>query len=265
MTELNERSKQIRRDAYHLSKANGGYHYGGSFSCVEILIALFDHVMNRPFDFILSKGHSCWPYYVLLREAGFDPKLEGHPSRDPVNGILATTGSLGHGLPIGVGMALARKMNNKSGQIYVLMGDGECQEGTTWESMQIAGKHELGNLTVIVDHNKIQGSGFINDILIRSGDGQNVDTFAEDLYTISDRLGWGNLATPPHYLGVDGHNVELLAEQLSPANYLSDTMPHLIITNTIKGKGVSFMENKPEWHAKWPDAKHEKQLLEELV
>jgi transketolase len=249
MTELNERSKQVRRDTYALSKANGGYHYGGCFSATEILIALFDHIMTEDDVFILSKGHACWPMYVLLREKGKRPKLEGHPSRDPHNGVAASTGSLGHGLPIGVGRAIARKILNKPGRVFVLMGDGECQEGTTWESMLIAGHHRLGNLTLVVDYNRIQGSGFIEDISLRS-------MFC--MQEIAEHSGWASVALP-------GHNIELLNSGLSNTAAAEMDRPQLIIAETIKGKGVSIMENKPEWHAKWPNAEEEEIILRELA
>jgi len=239
---LNNRSKQIRRDLIKLSKANGGYHFGGSFSCVEILIALFDEVLESTDKFILSKGHACWGYYVLLREMGLNPRLEGHPTRDKYNGVHCTTGSMGHGLPTGVGMAMAKKFKGEKGKVYVLMGDGECQEGTTWESLLIAGKHKLDNLVVIVDYNKIQGSGFVNDILPMSS-----------LGIIAKELGWS-------YKPINGHNMIAIRVALTCEN----TQPTFIVADTIKGKGVSFMEDKPEWHARWLDDEHEKLAMNEL-
>ena len=246
MSDLSERGKQIRRDTIKLSKANGGYHYGGSFSAVEILIALFDHVMTEDDIFILSKGHACFPYYVLLREKGCNPKLEGHPTRDPHNAVEASTGSLGHGFPIGVGRAMARKIKGVTGRVFVLMGDGECQEGTTWESMLIAAHHRLDNLTIIIDWNGIQGSGNTNNIL-RIPFGR--------LGEIMELFSWG-----VEYM--DGHDIKGLCDQLSNPHV---NMPNLLIAHTTKGKGVSFMEGKPEWHAKWPNLKEEKQALEELA
>lgn len=241
---LNERSKQIRRDTIALSKANGGYHYGGSFSAVEILIALYDHVLKDDDKFILSKGHACWPLYVLLRERGLDPKLEGHPSRDERNGIHCTTGSLGHGLPTAVGMAMAKKLNWEPGIIYVLMGDGECQEGTTWESMLIAAKYKLDNLVVIVDQNSIQGSGRTRDVLPNT---------LTALCNGSCAVGWVDES-------VDGHDVGAIIKALD----IRKGRPIFILAKTIKGKGVGFMEDKPEWHAKWPSPEEEAQALEEL-
>lgn len=242
---LDERSKEIRRKAFELSKANGGYHFGGSFSCAEILIALFDHILKPDDVFILSKGHGCWCYYALLQEKGFCPKLEGHPHRDPHNGIPWTTGSLGHGLPAAFGMALARKMLGKPGRVFVLMGDGELQEGTTWETLLLAGKHQTDNLIAIVDNNGCQGSGRCDDILPPT-------PFLRGAVWES---GWATLS-------VDGHHVKRLCYVITTRTSINK--PYLIIADTVKGKGVSFMEGKPEWHARFPNQEQEAQLLEEL-
>ena len=240
---LNKRSRQIRRDTIKLSKANGGYHYGGCFSAVEILISLYDHVLTDDDKFILSKGHACWPYYVLLRERGYRPRLQGHPTLDEKNGIHYTTGSEGHGLPAAIGMALARKIQNRSGKIYVVIGDGECQEGTTWESLLLACHYKLDNLVVIADWNGIQGSGYVKDILP-----------IPNLDKIAMLLGW-------EVSSVDGHNCSPLIEAL---RHEEKDKPHLIIAHTVKGKGVSYMENQPCWHAQWPSPEYENQALEEL-
>lgn len=242
---LSERSKQVRRDTISLSKANGFYHYGGAFSCVEILITLFDNVLADDDRFILSKGHAAPSYYVLLRESGFNPKLGGHPERDPYNGILCTTGSLGHGLPNAVGMALAKKFKKKKGRVFVLMGDGECQAGTTWESMLIASQHNLDNLVAIVDWNGIQGSDYCGMILPLTGG---------MLYQIANLIGWQTES-------VDGHDISgLISEMEMPRN-----KPLLIVAHTVKGHGVSFMENQPKWHSNWLSPDLEKQALEELA
>jgi transketolase len=240
---LNARSKQVRRDAIAISKANGGYHYGGSFSCVEILINVFDTLLQKEDRFILSKGHGCWAYYVLLRERGYNPTLEGHPHYEPQNGIHCTTGTMGHGLPVGMGMSLARKLNNNNSKVFVLMGDGECQEGTTWESVLIASRLKLKNLIVIVDNNKIQGSGFVDEIL-------PVDNV---LIQAATAAGW-------NVHRIDGHNDDLLK-----INFNINDMPTLVVADTIKGKGVSFMENKPKWHSNWLAGDLEKQALQELT
>ncbi len=239
---MNERSKQVRKDAIKLSKANGGYHWGGSFSCTEILIGLYDNILKPNDIFILSKGHGCWCYYVLLREKGYEPKLEGHPSLDPQNGIHATTGSLGHGLPFGIGIALAKKLKKEPGKVYVLMGDGECQEGTTWESLLLAVKLNLTNLVVIIDDNKIQGSGFTGKI-----------NSITDICRIAEMIGWKTMS-------INGHDIKQINNAL--LRYSQD--PVLIKANTIKGKGVSFMEDGPEWHSNWLTDELEEKAMEEL-
>lgn len=240
---LNERSKQVRRDAIDLSLKNGGYHYGGSFSCAEILIHLFDKIMTKDDRFILSKGHGCWVYYVILRELGFNPTLEGHPHYEPENGIWCTAGSMGHGLPVGMGQALARNLKNEPGKIFVLMGDGECQEGTTWESILIAGHLKINNLVAIIDNNKIQGSGFVKDIM----------PAVNSVEAAASAAGW-------EVINIDGHN-----EELCSVDFENQDKPILIIADTVKGKGVSFMEGKPKWHSNWLGGDFLKQALEELA
>jgi transketolase len=242
MTELNLRSKKLRIDIINLSKANGGYHYGGSFSCAEILINIYDKILQNDDIFILSKGHGCWGYYVLLKEKGFSPKLEGHPHRDIQNGVYWTTGSEGHGFPVGIGIAFAKKKMNKNGRVFVLIGDGECQEGTTWESMLLAGHLKLDNLIIILDNNGIQGSGFTKDILPIGNIGKVAELLNLDVSVIN------------------GHDNNEIVETLSKKN----AKPHFIVANTIKGKGVSYMENSPPWHAKGPNPELEKKALDEL-
>lgn len=243
IAELAARSRHIRRQTLELGTKNGGYHFGGSFSATEILIALYDVVMDDADTFIFSKGHACWPWYVLLRELGYQPELAGHPSLDAGNGITCTTGSEGHGLPIGIGMAMARKRLGRPGRIYVLVGDGECQEGTTWESMLVAAHHGLDNLVAIVDYNGIQGSGYVNEILPLRG-----------LSRVAMVLGWS-------VVEIDGHSypevIRALREQ-------TQSRPSMIVANTIKGKGVSYMENRPEWHAKFPSPEELARAHEEL-
>jgi len=232
---LSNRSKEIRLQTIRLAKPNGGYHFGGSFSAVEILLSVFDD--EREGDrFIMSKGHGCWPYYVLLQERGLKPILEGHPKLDPINGVNFTTGSEGHGMPAALGMALARKVTGRPGKIIVLIGDGECQEGTTWESLLIGAKQKLNNVVVVIDFNGIQGSGYLRDIL-------PVDAIGP----CANEIGWD-------VRHVNGHDIG----DLTNAIHGGETgKPRLVVAHTIKGKGVSFMEDKPEWHAKWVDAEHE--------
>jgi transketolase len=239
---LNKRSKDLRRQAIKLSKENGGYHFGGSFSCAEILIDLYDSILNSDDFFILSKGHGCWVYYCLLIEKGFSPKLEGHPHYDPYNGIYCTTGSMGHGFPTAIGLALSKKIKKGPGKIFVLLGDGECQEGTTWESLLIAGKLQLDNLVVIIDNNKIQGSGNTVEIL----------DAVPSLMKAAEVSGW-------EVVEIDGHDQSLIKT-------VSRTVekPLLINANTIKGYGVSFMENTVKWHSNWLNNEMEKLAMEEL-
>lgn len=240
--QLDKRSKQLRVDTIELALANGGYHFGGSFSCVEILRVLYEGLLTEDDRFIMSKGHACWPWYVILRELGYKPKLTGHPSRDPHAGILATTGSLGHGLPIGIGLALAKQQKDEPGVVYVLMGDGELQEGTTWESMLIAAKYKLNNLKVVVDWNNIQGSGFNNQVLP-----------IESIWQIFAAAGWSTCIA-------DGHDMQCLKEKIAE----DDVDPRLIGARTVKGAGVSFMENDPKWHACWLAGDLKAQAMEEL-
>jgi len=240
---LSARSKQVRRDAIDISLKNGGYHYGGSFSCAEILVNLFDIIMKEDDRFILSKGHGCWVYYVLLRELGFNPTLEGHPHYEPENGVWCTAGSMGHGLPVGIGQALARKLRGDNSKVFVLMGDGECQEGTTWESVLIASRLKLNNIVAIVDYNKIQGSGWCDDIM----------PAIPALIGSAEKSGW-------QVVEIDGHNDDLVQ-----IDYESQDKPMLVIANTVKGKGVSFMEGQPKWHSNWLGGDFLKQALEELA
>ena len=240
---LTERGKKLRIQTIELAKPNGGYHFGGSFSCIEILIALFDDVLkeNEKNKFVMSKGHACWPYYVLLRELGHDPLLEGHPHIG--NGVNYTTGSMGHGMPATLGMAMARNILNEKGQLYVLIGDGESQEGTTWESMLIAKRFNVGNLTVIVDMNGIQGSGYVDEILPVTALGDTARA-----------IGW-------NVQEVNGHNISEVTNSLK--NIQGD-VPKMIICHTIKGKGVPYMEDVPAWHAQWVDDEKEAGIRELL-
>lgn len=242
--ELNQRVKDVGREMIKLGVDNGGYHFGGGLSAIHLLVALYDEVLTDEDRFILSKGHSCWAQYVFLRERGLDPKLEGHPSRDPENGIWCTTGSEGHGLPVGLGMAKARKMQGRDGRIFVMMGDGECQEGTTWEAMLTAASHNLDNVVAILDWNGIQGSGFVRDILPMP-----------DIGKIAEIIGWAVTT-------IDGHDFEEIFPALGKA---TPGKPHMIVANTVKGKGVSYMEDVPSWHARFPNKEELQQAYEELT
>ncbi len=237
-----KRCNELRIKTLDLSLETGLSHLAGSFSMIELLTTLYDHILKEDDKFILSKGHACLPYYLLLRERGYNPHLSGHPEIDPVNGIHCTTGSLGHGLPIGVGMAMARKFRNKDGKIYVMMSDGECQEGTTWESSLIASKYKLDNLTAIIDNNKIQATDWVDNVLPLG-----------DLRKKFESFGW-------HVSEIDGHNFEEVESALKK----SYDQPYMIVANTVKGKGVSYIENNPEWHAKKPKPERLEQAYREL-
>lgn len=244
LKKLKEKAKDLRKRVLILTKEKGEGHLGGSFSIIEILIWLFKKVLKKEDKFILSKGHSCYPLYFLLQEKGFFPKLLPHPEIDEKNGIFATTGSLGHGFPLGVGMALARKLLKKRGKIYVLMSDGELEEGTTWESALIAKRFNLDNLIVIVDNNGLQAIGKIEEI---APSFKKIDKIFKD---IGFEVVKGN-----------GHSFSSLEKVFRRKNFKK---PKIVILKTIKGKGVSFMENNLQWHAKVPDEQEFQRALKEL-
>lgn len=238
---LSEIAKGLRRNVLKLASETGEAHLGGSFSEIEILVSLYDKVLKEEDKFILSKGHAYAPLYLLLKEQGYNPHFSGHPDIDVENGIYCTTGSLGHGLPMGTGMAFARKLKGQKGRIYVLMSDGECQEGTTWEASDIASQYKLNNLTAIVDYNEIQALSRVEEV----SPANFVDKF--------NAFGW-------HVDEVDGHNFQQLIQTLRK----EVEKPHMIIAYTTKGKGVSFMESDPSWHARPPTKEQLKQAYEEL-
>jgi len=231
-SELENRAKILRRRTLDLGVEKiDAVHLGGAFSSIELLVSLYDVILRDKDTFILSKGHSCYPLYVLLRERGYNPKIMGHPEIESKEGIYATTGSLGHGLPQSVGRAFARKIKNEEGHIYVLLGDGEIQEGTTWESSLFAVQHKLDNLTAIVDYNKIQGSTYVNEV-----------SPLGDLREKFKVLGW-------HTLEINGHS---FGEIIPALKSIVEGKPAMVVAHTTKGKGVSFMENNPKWHGGVP-------------
>ena len=257
-------AKRIRRTILDMVYRTKSPHIGSSFSIVEVLIALYFKFLNispsNPIDqerdrFILSKGHACPALYAVLAERGFITKddlnsfatnggvLEQHPSIDIKNGIEITTGSLGHGLSIGVGMVLAQRMDGKNYKVYVLLSDGELNEGSTWEAVMFAGHHKLSNLIAIVDCNGLQALGYTREIIDLNPVGKKWKDF-----------NW-------HVQKVDGHDFEQIFKALSS---LSPDRPNAIILHTIKGKGVSFMENKVLWHYRAPDDKEYELAMREL-
>ncbi len=240
---LEKKARELRIETLDLSLETGDAHLGGCFSEIEILVSLYGYVMKEEDTFILSKGHCCHPLYILLRQKGYNPKISVHPDIDPANGISCTTGSLGHGLPIGTGMAFARKIKKQKGRIYVLMGDCECYEGTLWEASNIARHYKLDNLVVIVDQNKLGALGKIDDTL---GFGNLSETFRVFGYYVSE---------------VDGHSFQELIPALRKQGY---EKPRAVICHTVKGKGVSYMEGNPEWHARRVTPERIKQAYKEL-
>ncbi len=225
------KARKLRQDTFKAFVKYGEAHLGGGFSMIEMLIALHEVVLKEEDKFILSKAHASFPLCLLLKEKGYDPKLTTHLEIDIENGIHCTTGSLGHGLPIGTGMALARKLREKSGKIYVMMSDGECQEGTTWESLLIGARHKLDNLVVLVDYNKIQALSTLDEALP-----------LHDLSTKFKAFNWDCAEVN------NGHSFEELLPVLQESN--AEGKPRVIIAHTIKGKGIKPFENDPAWHAR---------------
>jgi len=256
-------TKEIRKSIVYMAHYSMASHVGACLSIVEILYTLYFKVLNvDPLNpekndrdkFILSKGHASAALYATLAERGFFSKklldkyyidngvLPGHLDMQSVPGIEISAGSLGHGLSIGVGMALANKTDNNSGKIFVLIGDGESNEGSIWEAVMLAPALKLNNLTVIIDYNKLQGFGCTNEIINQS-----------NMFERWKSFGW-------EVMEVDGHNTEELENSLKKES----SCPKIIIANTVKGKGISFMENKLEWHYKSPNEDQYKQAINEL-
>lgn len=249
---LDERSKHLRRNIVKALESGRRGHLGSSMSMVEILRVLYDSYLNiRPADpfwagrdrCILSKGHGCLALYSILADKGFfdeeelktfcmpTSRLGGHPEWRKLPGVEASTGALGHGLSIGVGMALAAKIRQADYRVVVVTGDGEINEGSVWEAAMSAAKHKLSNLTVFVDYNKLQSYGPTKDVV--------------DLEPLTDK--WRSFGFAVEE--IDGHDVGAL-EQLMHRLPLDTGRPTAIICHTIKGKGFPFAEGKPEWHHK---------------
>ena len=228
---LIDKSLKLRQDTFKAFIDHGEAHLGGSFSVIEMLLAVHEEVLKPEDKFILSKAHASYPYCIYLRESGFNVPIKTHLELDPENNIHCTTGSLGHGLPISVGMAIARKMQNKKGKIFVMMSDGECQEGTTWESLLIAAKHKLDNLIVMIDYNKIQALSSLEDGLP-----------LDNLVAKFEAFNWTTIEIN------DGHSFNEIVPLLKQENL--SLKPCVFIFNTIKGKGIKAFEADPIWHAR---------------
>ena len=229
--DLIEKAKKLRQDTFNAFVEQGEAHIGGAFSMIEMLLALYEIILKEDDKFILSKSHASIPLCLLLQEKYPNIPLTTHLEVDPGYGIHCTTGSLGHGLPIATGMAMARKRLQIKGRIFVMLSDGECQEGTTWESLLIGAKHRLDNLVAIVDYNKIQALTTLNE-------GLPLDNLPAKFKAFN----WDSVEV------IDGHSFE----QLLPVFMESSVQgkPRVIIVNTIKGKGVKEFENDPKWHAR---------------
>ncbi len=242
---LKSKAKKIRKDALDIAIEHKDGHIAPAFSVVEIMVALYDDAAKEEDKILLSKGHACITLYACLRDKGFNPTISGHPDIEEEHGVWATTGSLGHGLPIAAGMALARKIKQKEGHFFVVMGDGECQEGSVWEAMNLARKLKLDNLTVIVDHNKYQALDSVKTIM------------DEDNLAAKFRAFGANV------MEIDGHDFEQLTLSFSRQT-IKKGMARVVIAHTVKGRGCSFMIDEPCWHARLPEGDLLKKAYEEL-
>ena len=247
---LDERSKYLRKLVVRTLAGGERGHVGSSMSLIEIMRVLYDDILRyRPREpkwpgrdrMILSKGHGCIALYVILADKGFFPLetldtfcrrdsiLGGHPESAKVPGVEASTGSLGHGLSFGLGMALAARIEKRETRVIVVMGDGEIDEGSVWEAALCAGKHRLSNLTAVVDYNKMQSAGSTHEI--------------QDLEPLLDKWRAFNFEA----IEVDGHDVNALRAVFSRLPISLDK-PTAIICHTVKGKGIAFAENDAAWH-----------------
>lgn len=259
-------AKRLRRHIISMiGKASSG-HPGGSLSAVEIVTALYFSVLrHKPLDpcwserdrFILSKGHAAPLLYAVLAECGYFPveelltlrklgsRLQGHTDCRLIPGVEMTAGALGQGLSFAAGVALASRLDSKDYRVYVLLGDGECDEGQVWEAAMAAAHFKIDNLVAIVDKNGLQLDGWNRDIM-------NLEPFTEKWQA----FGW-------HAISVDGHDLAELGGAFEQAKLIKG-QPSVIIAHTVKGKGVSFMENKVDFHGKAPNAAEVEMALKEL-
>lgn len=257
---------KIRRNAIEMTHRSNSSHIGSILSVADIIAVLYASILkynpkNPTWELrdrlILSKGHAGASIYIALAECGFwgieqlnthcmdGTYLSGHVTSMGVPGVDFSTGSLGHGLPVGAGIAFALKDKESKCKVYIIMGDGECNEGTTWETALIANQHQLNNLIVIIDHNKMQGLNFCQSIVEMSPLKKKWKAF-----------GWQTYET-------EGHNHQQLKRTIKYAQK-NLTKPSVIIAHTVKGKGVSFMENNIRWHYSSPQGKEYSQAIDEL-
>jgi len=264
--ELNEIARELRCTSLRMIHKRQAGHPGGSLSAAEIMTVLYFKVMkidpnnpnwNERDRFLLSKGHASAMLYATLAKRGFFPEedlqkwgeldchLQGHPDRLKTPGVDMNSGILGHGVSIGVGLCLAARQKRKDYRVYTLLGDGECQAGLVWEGANAAAKYALTNLVAIVDHNGVQLDGFVEEVM-------PIEPLAEKWRS----FGWD-------VLEVDGHDVDQLYQAFLQC-IEAQKKPTVIIARTIKGKGVSFMENKAYWHGVAPSTEELTRALHEL-
>ncbi|MCF6097217.1 transketolase [Thermovorax subterraneus] len=266
LEELTKAARKVRRSIIEMTAEAGSGHPGGSLSCADILVALYFHEMkvdpqNPDWPdrdrFVLSKGHAAPALYAVLAERGYFPKeelktlrkinsiLQGHPDMKKTPGVDMTTGSLGQGLSAANGMALAGKLDGKSYRVYVLLGDGELEEGQVWEAAMAAAHYKLDNLTAFVDHNGLQIDGPIAQVMS-----------PEIIQEKFRAFGW-------HVIDVDGHDFEDILRAIEEAKSIKEK-PTVIVAKTVKGKGVPFMENQVDWHGKAPSKEQAEEALKAL-
>lgn len=266
LRQLEKRAVTIRKHIIEEVFSASSGHPGGSLSCTDILTVLYFHEMrvdpNRPLwadrdRFVLSKGHCAPALYATLAEKEFFPKeelvkfrsadsyLEGHPSMRNVPGVDMSTGSLGQGISAAVGMAMAGKLDNKDYRVYSILGDGETQEGQVWEASMAAAHYKLDNLTAFLDHNGLQIDGKITDVMSPECVTEKFKAF-----------GW-------NVINIDGHDLVQIIDAINKAKEYKDA-PTMIIAKTIKGKGVSFMENEAGWHGTAPNKEQRDKAIDEL-
>ena len=266
MAELKEMAKKLRRHVITMTATAGSGHPGGSLSAADIVTAIYFKVLRHdPKNpqwsdrdrFILSKGHAAPILYAALAEAGYfpvaelatlrklDSRLQGHADRNFTPGVEMSAGSLGMGLSFAIGIALAARLDSKTYRTYVILSDGECEEGQTWEAALSAAHFKLDNLTAIVDYNGMQLSGWTRDIM-------NLEPFSQKWQA----FGW-------HTIDVDGHDLDQIPFACQGAEKIKGK-PTVIVARTIKGKGVSFMENNAAFHGKAPTWEEAERALKEL-
>ena len=260
-------AKELRIDIIRMLVEAGSGHPGGSLSCIDLLVTLFFHKMrHRPKDpdwserdrFVLSKGHCVPALYAVLAKAGYfsreellslrklNSRLQGHPDRHRLPGIEASTGSLGQGLSVALGMAMTGKISKKDYRAYCMISDGECQAGQVWEAAMAAPNFRVDNLCVLLDYNKIQLSGAVKDIM-------NLEPLLNKWRTFN----WNTKE-------IDGHDFQAIIQALDEAETVKDK-PTLVLCHTTKGKGVSFMEGKWEWHGKAPNREEGERAIQEIL